>query len=123
MTACNSDSSRQSVDDDREVVEITHSEGVTEVPVNPQRVVVLDFASLENIGLINAPVVGLTKLAVPSYLKKYEEDESIVNVGSLVEVNLEKINELITDLILYGGRLSEFYKSLSLFVPSIYILF
>src|SRR5690625_1219980 len=85
MTACNSDSSRQSVDDDREVVEITHSEGVTEVPVNPQRVVVLDFASLENIGLINAPVVGLTKLAVPSYLKKYEEDESIVNVGSLVE--------------------------------------
>jgi len=123
MTACNSDSSRQSVDDDREVVEITHSEGVTEVPVNPQRVVVLDFASLENIGLINAPVVGLTKLAVPSYLKKYEEDESIVNVGSLVEVNLEKINELNPDLILAGGRLSESYKSLSRIAPTIITFF
>lgn len=123
MTACNSDSSRQSVDDDREVVEITHSEGVTEVPVNPQRVVVLDFASLENIGLINAPVVGLTKLAVPSYLKKYEEDESIVNVGSLVEVNLEKINELQPDLILAGGRLAESYKSLSRIAPTIITFF
>src|SRR5690625_5651045 len=123
MTACNSDSSRQAVDDDREVVEITHSEGVTEVPVNPERVVVLDFASLENIGLINAPVVGLTKLAVPSYLKKYEEDESIVNVGSLVEVNLEKINELNPDLILAGGRLSESYKSLSRIAPTIITFF
>src|SRR5690625_3326406 len=84
MTACNSDSSRQSVDDDRVVVEVTHSEGVTEGPVNPQRVVVLDIASLENIDLINVLVVRLIKVAVPSYLNKYEEDESIVNVGSLV---------------------------------------
>lgn len=123
MTACNSDSSREASDDDREVVEILHSEGTTKVPVKPQRVVVLDFASLENLDLIDAPVVGLTKLAVPQYLKKYEEDESIVNVGSLVEVNLEKINELKPDLILAGGRLSESYKSLSRIAPTIITFF
>lgn len=123
MTACNSDSSREASDDDREVVEILHSEGTTKVPVKPQRVVVLDFASLENLDLIDAPVVGLTKLAVPQYLKKYEEDESIVNVGNLVEVNLEKINELKPDLILAGGRLSESYKSLSRIAPTIITFF
>lgn len=123
MTACNSDSSREASDDEREVVEILHSEGTTKVPVKPQRVVVLDFASLENLDLIDAPVVGLTKLAVPQYLKKYEEDESIVNVGSLVEVNLEKINELNPDLILAGGRLSESYKSLSRIAPTIITFF
>lgn len=123
MTACNSDSSREASDDEREVVEILHSEGTTKVPVKPQRVVVLDFASLENLDLIDAPVVGLTKLAVPQYLKKYEEDESIVNVGSLVEVNLEKINELKPDLILAGGRLSESYKSLSRIAPTIITFF
>lgn len=118
--ACNSGSdSGDNTNDDREKVTITHAEGTTEVPLNPNRVVVLDFASLENLDLIDAPIVGLTKLAVPAYLKKYEEDESIVNVGSLVEVNLEKINELQPDLILAGGRLSESYKALSRIAPTI----
>jgi len=118
--ACNSESnSGKNTDEDKEKVSVTHAQGTTEVPVNPQRVVVLDFASLENLDLIDAKVVGLTKLAVPAYLKKYEEDESIVNVGSLVEVNLEKINELQPDLILAGGRLSESYNALSRIAPTI----
>lgn len=120
FTACkNGNKKQQNVNPDRETVSITHSLGTIEVPVNPKRIVVLHFASLENLDLIDANVVGIPKLAVPKYLNKYATDESITNVGSLVEVNLEKINELEPDLILSGGRLSDSYDALSKIAPTL----
>lgn len=100
-------------------VEITHALGTTHVPLNPQRLVVLDFASIENLNQIGANIIGMPKLAVPAHLKKYEQNDAIENVGSLVEVNLELINELQPDLIIIGGRLRDSYKSLSRIAPTI----
>lgn len=99
---------------------ITHGLGTDEVPPNPKRLVVLNFATLENLELINANVVGIPKLAVPRYLSHFSENEAIINVGSLVEVNLETINELHPDLIISGTRLSDSYPSFSKIAPTIY---
>lgn len=103
-----------------ETVTITHSLGTVEVPVNPQRVVVLDYSALENLDYMGIKPVGIPKSSTPSHLSKYKEDASIEDVGTVVEINLEKVNELQPDLIIIGGRLAESYNDLSAIAPVIY---
>lgn len=102
-----------------ETVTITHSLGTTEVPLNPQRVVVLHFGALENLDAIDVKPVALTKTGLPKYLAKYN-DESIVDVGNLMEIDLEKINEAKPDLIIIGSRLKDSYDALSKIAPTIH---
>lgn len=104
-------------------VEITHSLGKTHVPLNPERIVALDFATIENLNQIGVSIIGMPKLAVPAHLKDFESNDAIENVGSLVEVNLELINELNPDLIIIGGRLRDSYNSLSKIAPTIITTF
>jgi iron complex transport system substrate-binding protein len=103
-----------------ETVTITHSLGTVEIPVNPERVVVLDYSALENLDYMGIKPVGVPKSGLPSHLNKYKEDASIADVGTVVEVNLEKVNELQPDLIIIGGRLAESYNDLSTIAPVIY---
>lgn len=103
-----------------ETVTVTHPLGTVDVPVNPQRVVVLDFSALENLDYLDIKPVGIPKSGVPSHLSKYKDDPSIADVGTVVEVNLEKINELQPDLIIIGGRLADSYNDLSAIAPVIY---
>lgn len=109
----NSESSAKSVN-------ITHELGTVEVPLHPKRVVVLDFGELENLDAIGIKPVGIAKVGMPVYLKKFKDDTSIADVGSIVEINLEKINELKPDLIILGGRLRDSYEALSKIAPTIY---
>lgn len=102
-----------------ETVTIAHAADTVEVPVNPGRVVVLGFRSLENLELVDANVVGIPKTGLPHYLSKYEDDSSITNVGNLVEVNMETINELQPDLIILGVRLTGTYEEMSEIAPTI----
>lgn len=105
---------------DGETVTIIHTLDTVEVPVNPQRVVVLDFSALENLDYLGVKPIAIPKSGVPKHLSKYKDDPSIEDVGTVVEVNLEKINELQPDLIIIGGRLADFYKDLSAIAPVIY---
>jgi iron complex transport system substrate-binding protein len=123
FVSCKNNKKESAPSDAVETVTITHSQGTIDVPLKPQRLVVLDFAALENLDKIGANVVGMPKLAVPSNLEKYAKDDNIVNVGSLVEVNMETINELQPDLIIIGGRLAESYSLLSKIAPTIITTF
>lgn len=120
LSSCKNDTKTQDADSATNTVSITHGLGTDEVPQNPERVVVLNFATLENLELINANVVGIPKQAVPKYLNHFAQDTDITNVGSLVEVNLETINELQPDLIISGTRLSDSYPAFSKIAPTIY---
>lgn len=102
-----------------EMITITHQLGVTEVPKNPKRVVVLDFGALENISLIGVKPVAIPKTGLPKYLNRYQSDASITDVGNLVEVSLEKINDSKPDLIILGGRLRGMYDDMSKIAPTI----
>lgn len=124
FVSCNDANKKTEVSEETaKTVSITHPLGTDEAPENPQRLVVLNFATLENLDLIDANVVGIPKQALPKYLSHYADDNTIANVGSLVEVNLEKINELDPELIISGTRLSESYKSLSRIAPTLYTHF
>lgn len=103
-----------------ETVTITHTLGTVEVVKNPQRVVVLDFSALENLDYLGIKPVAVPKTSMPTHLHKYKDDASIVDVGSVVEVNLEKINEAQPDLIIMGNRLADFYDQLVAIAPVLY---
>ncbi|WP_323703060.1 ferrated catecholamine ABC transporter substrate-binding lipoprotein SstD [Mammaliicoccus sp. Dog046] len=88
----------------------TVDEKVT-VPVNPKKVVVLDYGALDTVEALGAKdaVKGVPKgegnATLPAFLKAFKGDE-VVNTGSLKEVNYEKIAEIQPDLILFSGRTS-----------------
>lgn len=109
----------RSEDANGEKVTVIHSLGTAEVNSNPQRVVVLDFSALENLDYLGIKPVAVPKTGLPDHLIKYN-DPSIVDVGSITEVNLEKINEAQPDLIIMGQRLLEFYDQLSFIAPVLY---
>jgi iron complex transport system substrate-binding protein len=118
MAGCNGN--RQERQTSGERVTIAHALDTVEVPMNPQRVVVLDFSALENLDYLGIKPVGVPMTGLPAHLSKFSEDASITDVGSIVEVNLEKINALQPDLIIMGRRLVEFYDELSAIAPVIY---
>ncbi|MCH1942694.1 siderophore ABC transporter substrate-binding protein [Holdemania massiliensis] len=94
-----------------------------EVPVDPQRIAVLDMAvldMLDNWGLGDR-VVGMPKSSTVDYLKAYNENEAIANLGTLKEVNMEALMASEPDVIFISGRLSDQYEALSKIAPVVYL--
>lgn len=99
---------------------VQHELGTTEVPVNPQRVIVFDFGVLETLDELGVPVLGLPKASIPQHLAKFSAPE-YHNVGSLKDPDFEAIHRLQPDLIIISGRQAEFYGELSKLAPTIYM--
>lgn len=118
LTACKQNQNQQN-GEGMETVEITHKLETIEAPVNPERFVVLDFSILENIDALGLKPVGVPKLAMPHFLEDYKNDENLADIGTVAEVNLERINELQPQLIFSGGRLEEQYSDIKRIAPTI----
>lgn len=102
-----------------ESITITHTAGETEVPKNPKKVVVLDYASLDIMDSMEIEgLVGLPQKNLPTYLSDYKSDK-YEDLGGLKEFSLEKINELDPDLIIIEGRQADYYDDLSAIAPTI----
>ncbi|HAK42410.1 MAG TPA: ABC transporter, partial [Clostridium sp.] len=70
-----------------ETITITHTAGETEVPKNPKKVVVLDYASLDIMDSMEIEgVVGLPQKSLPTYLSDYKSDK-YEDLGGLKEFN------------------------------------
>ncbi|MCL1670865.1 siderophore ABC transporter substrate-binding protein [Elizabethkingia ursingii] len=119
LIACNEKSKSNSSTEEN--VTIMHRLDTVSVPKNPQRVVVLDYGELEDLDLIGAKIVGIPKSGLPAHLKKYGDNPDIADVGNLMEVNIEKINELQPDLIIMGDRLIDSYPQVSKIAPTILV--
>ena len=102
-----------------QVLVVNHELGKTEVPLNPQRVVVFDFGALDTLDKLGVDVLATAKLNLPPYLSKYGAAE-YANVGGLTQPDLEAINELKPDLILISARQSAYYPELSRIAPTVY---
>jgi len=119
LVACgNNDNSNNN--EDKEMVTVTHELGETDVPVNPEKVIVFDFGILDTLDKLDIDVAAVPQVNIPSYLEKYEGDE-YENVGSLKEPDFEKIAEIDPDLIIISGRQSDLYDQLSELSPVTYL--
>ena len=72
-----------------------------EVPYDPQRIAILDMASLD-------------------YLQSYI-NEDIANLGTIKEADLEAVMSCEPDVIFIGGRLASSYDALSEIAPVVYL--
>lgn len=93
-----------------------------EVPYNPQRIAILDMASLDildNLGLGDR-VVGSAKTSL-DYLQAYAPGDTIANLGTIKEADMEAVMACEPDVIFIGGRLSKSYDALSEIAPVIYL--
>ncbi|WP_430612217.1 siderophore ABC transporter substrate-binding protein [Flavobacterium sp. JP2137] len=104
-----------------ETLVITHQLGTTEVVKNPKKVVLLSYGIIDSFDKLSIKIAGLPKANLPGYLSKYAEDDSIVDIGNLMDPNFEKINELGPDLIVISARQSKLYDELSKIAPTIYL--
>jgi iron complex transport system substrate-binding protein len=103
---------------------VEHAHGVTEVPTDPQRVVVLEPVHLDTSIALGVVPVGAAVLSeatgVPAYLG--EAASSVAFAGTVPEPNLEKIVALDPDLIIgTETRHAGMYDQLAAIAPTVYM--
>ncbi len=92
------------------------------VPYDPQRIAILDMASLDildSLGL-GERVVGSASTSL-DYLLDYVANDDVKNLGTIKEADLEAVMACEPDVIFIGGRLSKSYDALSEIAPVIYL--
>jgi len=101
-------------------LDITHAQGQTQVQQNPQKVVVFDLASLDNmasLGLESA-IIAVPQAPLPDHLEQFG-DSKYEKVGTLFEPDFEAVAALEPDLIIVGGRSQAKYEDLAKIAPTI----
>ena len=114
LTACGQGSSGSGASSAGKV-SITHAQGTTPVPANPQRLVIFDYGALDTINSLglNDKVVGIPEgNTLPPFLKAFNNDK-IANVGTLHEPNIEAIQKVKPDLVVISFRSASKYPELS----------
>jgi len=102
---------------------VTHHMGVTEVPADPRRVVVLDTGELDSAIALGVAPVGAVESLPGEGLLDYLDDrvEGVEIVGTIEEPNLEAIAALRPDLILSSAlRHEAIYDRLSAIAPTVF---
>lgn len=101
-------------------VKVVHALGETEVPKNPKNIVVLELGILDALDALEITPAGLPLSgSLPSYLAHLEDESLYTNVGSLKELDMEKIYEIEPELIIIGGRQADYYEELSKIAPTV----
>ncbi|MGL4624562.1 MAG: siderophore ABC transporter substrate-binding protein [Culicoidibacterales bacterium] len=100
----------------------THDLGETDVPMNPENVVVFDWATLDTMVELGVEetVIGVPQTGVPNYLNQFS-DEKYTNVGSAKEADFETIAALNPELIIISGRQKDLYDQLAEIAPTLYL--
>ena len=102
--------------------DFTHAMGVTDVPDNPQRIVVLTNEGTEALLAVGVTPVGAAKswLGDPWYDHIADQMTEVTNVGEESAVNLELLVALEPDLILANkSRHEAIYEQLSAIAPTV----
>lgn len=121
LTACSTSSAggdAETADAAAGTITVEHAQGTTEVPADPQRVVVFDMGVLDTLDTLGVEVAGLPKANVPSFLSEYESDE-YTDVGTLKEPDYEALARLDPDLVIVGFRSAAAYPDLAKSFPTV----
>lgn len=95
---------------------VTHMQGETTVPANPEVVFSFDITSIDTLTALGVEVDGTPELVGGG--QQYMTDDTQI-IGSLFEPDYEAINAAQPDLIIVAARSSEAYDDLSSIAPTI----
>lgn len=102
---------------------VEHAMGETEIPEQPERIVVLDTGELDSAVALGVVPVGAVRAPVEDGFLDYLQDETTETelVGTIADVNLEAVAALRPDLILSSKtRHEDLYDELSGIAPTVF---
>lgn len=93
-----------------------------EVPYDPQRIAILDMGCLDILDALEVGdrIVGSAQTSL-DYLQEYVTNDTIENLGTIKEADLEAVMGCEPDVIFIGGRLSSSYDALQEIAPVVYL--
>lgn len=97
-------------------VEIEDNHGTQTVPAGPVRVIATDNRVFETLAAWGVPLVAAPVDLIPAD-NPYKTDETLANLGSHNEPNLEAVVVAQPDLIINGQRFAQHYEDLRRLVP------
>ncbi len=130
LTACstaNTDKNSEGTNSNQEAqveattVEITDAHGTNTVPVNPEKVVVLDSRAFETLEAWGVKISAAPKAVMPAS-SSYVADESVQDIGNHREPNLEIIAAIEPELVIIGQRFAGFYEDVKALVPNAVVI-
>lgn len=98
-------------------VEITDNHGTVTVPINPKNVVALDNRTFETLADWGIKLAAAPKNVMPAD-SVYASDDSVQNIGSHNEPNLEIIAAVDPELVIVGQRFARYYEDIKKLVPN-----
>lgn len=119
ITSCG-DKKEKNVKNATNTIEIVHAFDTVSVNIQPKKVVAFDIGAMETLNEMGIKPVGVPLEFIPEHLKFLKDDKSIIDVGSMMEPNFEKIYAAQPDLIVISARSEKFYKQLSEIAPTIF---
>lgn len=102
-------------------VEITDAHGTVVVPVNPEKVVVLDSRAFETLADWGIKIAAAPKGVMPAD-SVYVADETVQDIGNHREPNLEIIAAVDPELVIIGQRFAGFYEDVKALVPNAVVI-
>lgn len=118
LTACGGSTEADAAAADGKTVSITHAQGTTEVPVNPETVYTFDLGVLDSMTALGLEADGVPETKYPESLAKYN-DAAVTKIGSMKEPDFEAISNGNPDLIIITGRTAASYEELSKIAPTV----
>ncbi len=97
-------------------VEITDSHGTVTVPVNPEVVVSLDNRTFETLDNWGITLAAAPKGLIPDGIS-YADDDSVQDIGTHNDPDLEVIAAVDPDLVIVGQRFASYYDDIVELVP------
>lgn len=116
LTACSSDPATESSDTAAATVTVEDNFGTQTVTVPPKSVVATDNGTFETLDTWGVPLAAGAVSLMPKTIS-YTEDDSIVDLGSHREPNLEAVVAVEPDLIINGGRYAQFREQFEELAP------
>ncbi|MFV9428715.1 siderophore ABC transporter substrate-binding protein [Rhodococcus aetherivorans] len=116
LTACSSDPAAESSDTAATTVTVEDNFGTQTVTVPPKSVVATDNSTFETLDTWGVPLAAGAVSLMPKTIS-YTEDDSIVDLGSHREPNLEAVVAVEPDLIINGGRYAQFREQFEELAP------
>lgn len=122
LTACGSDDEPAAESTDGAGYTVEHAMGSTELPAEPERVVVLDSPHLDAAVALGVTPVGATEAEAGAGLPDYlGELDGVETVGLTVEPSVEAVAQLEPDLIIGAQvRHEALYADLSQIAPTVF---
>lgn len=101
-------------------INLTQAGEEIKIPVQPQKIVVMDFGALDTLDALGAGnrVIAAPVSNIPAYLQQYHNAQ-VQDSGKMKEPDITGIKAASPDLIIMSGRQNNFYKDLSAIAPTL----